>query len=98
MAQPLPDKYIFARLNYTGQVSYSVLYITKLYCDFRIELFPFDTQNCTMHFGSWSLLANQVHTDVTRPVGDLDNYQTHAGLAEFHLFLPTLLEILFKNK
>jgi len=80
MTQPLPDKYIFARLNYTGQVSYSILYLTKMYCDFRIEHFPFDTQNCTMHFGSWTLLANQVRIDIYRPVGDLDNYLDHPGL------------------
>ena len=80
MTQPLDDKFIFARLNYTGTVSYSILYIIRMYCDFKIAAFPFDTQNCTMHFGSWTLLSNQVRLDVVRTnVGDLENYNPHAG-------------------
>lgn len=89
------------QIEHDGTVLHSILVLVKLYCDFAIENFPFDTQTCTLHFGSWSLDADQVRFVLyslhfvlflqlllaASPVEDfVDGYIEHAG--EHELFRP----------
>lgn len=49
-----------AIVNYTGGVYWPAPAIFKTSCSLVITHFPFDEQTCTMKFGPWAYLGNEV--------------------------------------
>jgi hypothetical protein len=43
-----------------GRVTVELAQVVQMYCPFDIVLFPFDQQNCTMEFGSWTYSSDRV--------------------------------------
>uniref|UniRef100_A0A158P5T2 Neur_chan_LBD domain-containing protein n=1 Tax=Angiostrongylus cantonensis TaxID=6313 RepID=A0A158P5T2_ANGCA len=42
------------RVNYTGHVRYYIPFSSESLCKLDVKFFPFDTQQCTLLFGSWA--------------------------------------------
>nr|prf acetylcholine receptor alpha1b [Xenopus laevis] len=61
-------------LEYTGKITWTPPAIFKSYCEIIVTYFPFDQQNCSMKFGTWtydgSLLV--INQEPDRP--DLSNF------------------------
>ena len=86
----VPDIYLYntgkhhAELDYTHAVAYndgSVLWsrpgLIKSTCSFDLNLFPYDTQNCYLKFGSWSYDGSDLHLKVANPDIDISNYKNN---------------------
>lgn len=43
-----------AYVSNTGSVTYNFPTVAKSICRVNVKYFPFDTQNCSLQFGSWS--------------------------------------------
>jgi hypothetical protein len=43
-----------AQIRYDGIVKWNPPMIYKSYCSIDIEYYPFDRQNCTLKFGTWT--------------------------------------------
>ncbi|CAF1445431.1 unnamed protein product [Adineta steineri] len=71
-----------AYIRYDGTVKWNAPMIYKSYCSIDIQYYPYDTQNCTLKFGTWtysgSLVNLQFITDDQSPVidrgWDLEDY------------------------
>uniref|UniRef100_A0A914VNB8 Uncharacterized protein n=1 Tax=Plectus sambesii TaxID=2011161 RepID=A0A914VNB8_9BILA len=57
-ALPLEDTVAVVQSN--GRVAVELAQVVQMFCVFDIELFPFDKQNCTMEFGSWTYSLDRV--------------------------------------
>ncbi|XP_019613459.1 PREDICTED: neuronal acetylcholine receptor subunit alpha-4-like [Branchiostoma belcheri] len=63
-----------ATLFYNGTVVWTPAGIYKSYCYIDVTYFPFDRQNCSMKFGTWTYDATVVDMVPIEPVVDLSNF------------------------
>ncbi|KAF6773379.1 hypothetical protein AHF37_07596, partial [Paragonimus kellicotti] len=80
-------------MNYTGQVQWMPPGLFKSTCNIDILWFPFDRQNCTLKFGSWTYNGDQIDfrlkcINTSQPdcteVGPVDQSE-YLQNGEFHL-------------
>ncbi|RUS74599.1 hypothetical protein EGW08_017641 [Elysia chlorotica] len=57
-----------------GNVTWFSMFIFRSSCSINVRYFPFDAQNCTMHFASWSYDGYQLNLIRNTDRGDLSNY------------------------
>ena len=61
-----------------GNMLWSMPAIYKFSCSLELQRFPFDTQDCTMRFGSWSydntMLSLKPHGDTSTQIDVLDSF------------------------
>ena len=72
------------RLSYDGTLRWDPPIIYKSFCQIEIKWFPFDRQNCSMKFGSWTydgLNINLVHEHQKVFQGDIQVITEEDGLA-----------------
>uniref|UniRef100_A0A914WSC5 Uncharacterized protein n=1 Tax=Plectus sambesii TaxID=2011161 RepID=A0A914WSC5_9BILA len=64
---------LIAKIYKNGTVLVSIPQVIPFRCRFMIEYFPFDTQNCTLVYGSWALTKDEivVSTELNATVTDL---------------------------
>ncbi|CAF1428484.1 unnamed protein product [Adineta ricciae] len=67
-----------AVVQHTGDILYVPPGIFKSICPFDISSFPFDTQNCTLKFGSWTHDYSGINLTVESSKGQLDAYIKNA--------------------
>ncbi|KAK9393870.1 Neuronal acetylcholine receptor subunit alpha-3 [Crotalus adamanteus] len=63
-----------ALLNYTGNVTWMPPAIFKSACKIDVTYFPFDYQNCTMKFGSWTYDKAQIDLVLVGSTMNLKDY------------------------
>ncbi|XP_066492133.1 neuronal acetylcholine receptor subunit alpha-3 [Tiliqua scincoides] len=63
-----------ALLNYTGNVTWMPPAIFKSSCKIDVTYFPFDYQNCTMKFGSWSYEKDEIDLVLVGSTMNLKDY------------------------
>ncbi|XP_015685731.1 neuronal acetylcholine receptor subunit alpha-3 [Protobothrops mucrosquamatus] len=63
-----------ALLNYTGNVTWMPPAIFKSACKIDVTYFPFDYQNCTMKFGSWTYDRAQIDLVLVGSTMNLKDY------------------------
>ncbi|XP_062974674.1 acetylcholine receptor subunit alpha [Elgaria multicarinata webbii] len=61
-------------LNYTGHITWTPPAIFKSYCEIIVTHFPFDEQNCSMKFGTWTYDGTVVAIYPESDQPDLSNY------------------------
>ena len=57
-----------------GNVTWLSMWIFKSSCSMDVRYFPFDVQNCSMNFASWTFDAYRVNIRNNARDGDLSNY------------------------
>ncbi|CAF1412252.1 unnamed protein product [Rotaria sordida] len=77
-----------AVVQYDGNILYVPPILFKSICPFDIALFPFDTQYCTLKFGTWTYDDAGVNLTVESSKGQLDAY---VKSAEWDLEVPCFL-------
>lgn len=80
--QPLPDDMSLVVITSDGHVSSSVDQLLTVYCEFHIILYPFDTQNCTIHYEPWASTSKEVSLTARIPT-DLANYMPNNGKSKW---------------
>uniref|UniRef100_A0ABM5EXK0 Neuronal acetylcholine receptor subunit alpha-3 n=1 Tax=Pogona vitticeps TaxID=103695 RepID=A0ABM5EXK0_9SAUR len=63
-----------ALLNYTGNITWTPPAIFKSSCKIDVTYFPFDYQNCTMKFGSWSYEKAEIDLVLVGSTMNLKDY------------------------
>ncbi|KAJ7311231.1 hypothetical protein JRQ81_006843 [Phrynocephalus forsythii] len=63
-----------AMLNYTGNITWMPPAIFKSSCKIDVTYFPFDYQNCTMKFGSWSYEKAEIDLVLVGSAMNLKDY------------------------
>lgn len=71
--------YTHAVVQHTGDVFWSRPGLITSTCVFNLDLFPFDTQNCYLKFGSWVYNKDKLNLTQFNVSMDFDNYQQHDG-------------------
>ncbi|XP_055344195.1 acetylcholine receptor subunit alpha-like 1 [Paramacrobiotus metropolitanus] len=72
------------KVNYTGHIEWEPPVIYKSYCQIDVRYFPYDKQNCTLKFGSWTYDQTLVDLEPERDyVGDALRIQYGMDLSEF---------------
>lgn len=61
-------------LNYTGHIIWTPPAIFKSYCEIIVTYFPFDEQNCSMKFGTWTYDGTVVDIFPESEKPDLSNF------------------------
>ena len=92
MVQPIDDDRSFVIVNNGGNVRHSVDHVIKVYCDYSITMyillfekvykclrFPFDQQNCTIHYEPWHSTEKEVLLHVNEGKSDMSNYRASTG-------------------
>ncbi|ODM94120.1 Neuronal acetylcholine receptor subunit alpha-10 [Orchesella cincta] len=64
-------------VNADGNLTWLSTAIFKSSCQINVEYFPFDEQNCTMKFASWTYDGYQLNLVIQTEDGDLSNYVTN---------------------
>uniref|UniRef100_A0A914XK07 Neurotransmitter-gated ion-channel ligand-binding domain-containing protein n=1 Tax=Plectus sambesii TaxID=2011161 RepID=A0A914XK07_9BILA len=65
---------IYARVDFNGMVEVDLSKVISVRCPLDLISFPFDTQNCSLQFGSWGYQAHQL-THIVRNTFVLVNNQ-----------------------
>lgn len=63
-----------AVLSYTGEVNYLPPGMFKSTCPIKIDDFPFDEQNCSLKFGSWTHDEATINLKNKSDRAQLDSY------------------------
>ncbi|XP_053405084.1 neuronal acetylcholine receptor subunit alpha-10-like [Mercenaria mercenaria] len=63
-----------AYISSSGSVTYNFPTEAKSICRLNVRYFPFDTQECSLQFGSWSHHGNELDMVNRNEKGDLDYY------------------------
>nr|XP_040565965.1 neuronal acetylcholine receptor subunit alpha-7-like [Lepeophtheirus salmonis]XP_040565967.1 neuronal acetylcholine receptor subunit alpha-7-like [Lepeophtheirus salmonis] len=63
-------------LSNEGEIRYMPPGIIQSTCEIDITWFPFDEQNCTFKFGSWTHDGNRLNLSMMDSKGDLTNFET----------------------
>ncbi|EDO42054.1 predicted protein [Nematostella vectensis] len=64
-------------------------------CNINVRYFPFDSQNCSLKFGSWTYVGNRLTMTSTSDSADLSKYVNNG---EWHLLaMPAKLNRVFYN-
>lgn len=71
--------YTHAVVQHTGNVFWSRPGLITSTCVFNLDMFPFDTQNCYLKFGSWVYNKQTLNITQFNVSIDFDNYQEHDG-------------------
>ncbi|KAH9413635.1 Neurotransmitter-gated ion-channel transmembrane region [Dermatophagoides pteronyssinus] len=74
-----------AILHYDGLVTWNPPAIYKSSCNIDINYFPFDYQECTMKFGSWTYSGNEVDLIHLNEGNGTDLLEYGIDLSEFYL-------------
>ncbi|KAK5983526.1 hypothetical protein GCK32_001141, partial [Trichostrongylus colubriformis] len=61
LSQSMTDDRIFVIIDHTGFIRHSVDHVVKVFCKYKITMFPFDRQNCTVQYEPWQ----STHLEVT---------------------------------
>ncbi|KAE8580869.1 hypothetical protein XENTR_v10024578 [Xenopus tropicalis] len=61
-------------LEHTGKITWTPPAIFKSYCEIIVTHFPFDQQNCSMKFGTWTYDGTLVVINPDRDRPDLSNF------------------------
>ncbi|XP_061185601.1 neuronal acetylcholine receptor subunit alpha-10-like [Saccostrea echinata] len=69
-------------LTSQGNVTWLSMVIFKSSCSINVRYFPFDEQNCSMTFASWTYDGYQVNLVLNTHEGDISNYKSNS---EWHL-------------
>lgn len=70
----MEDDRSFVLLDHTGFIRHSVDHVLRVFCDYKITMFPFDRQNCTIHYEPWHSTQKEVFIEV-HPEPDVNNYR-----------------------
>ncbi|RCN28750.1 Neurotransmitter-gated ion-channel ligand binding domain protein [Ancylostoma caninum] len=73
-SQLMEDDRSFVLLDHTGFIRHSVDHVLRVFCDYKITMFPFDHQNCTIHYEPWHSTQKEVFIEV-HPEADINNYR-----------------------
>ncbi|WKY11201.1 hypothetical protein Q1695_003059 [Nippostrongylus brasiliensis] len=73
-AQSMTDDRSFVLLDHTGFIRHSVDHVVRVFCNYKISMFPFDRQNCTIHYEPWHSTYKEVFIEV-HPEADVRNYR-----------------------
>ncbi|KAL6741917.1 hypothetical protein Aduo_015124 [Ancylostoma duodenale] len=73
-SQLMEDDRSFVLLDHTGFIRHSVDHVLRVFCDYKITMFPFDHQNCTIHYEPWHSTQEEVFIEV-HPEADINNYR-----------------------
>ena len=65
-----------------GNVTWLSMVIFKSSCSINVRYFPFDEQNCSMTFASWTYDGYQINLVLNTHEGDISNYIPNS---EWHL-------------
>ena len=65
-----------------GNVTWLSMVIFRSSCSIDVRYFPFDEQNCTLEFASWTYDRSQINLD---KVGDAGDISTYINNSEWHL-------------
>lgn len=71
--------YSHAVVNNNGDIFWSRPGLITSTCTFDLALFPYDTQNCFLKFGSWVYSKNNLNLSQYSSSIDFDNYQENDG-------------------
>ncbi|KAL4227838.1 hypothetical protein ACF0H5_013275 [Mactra antiquata] len=63
-----------AYVSSTGSVTYNFPSVTKSICKVNVKYFPFDTQECSLQFGSWAHHGFDLDVVNKNPTGDIATY------------------------
>ena len=61
-------------IDFTGNVTWLSMSIFRSSCSIDVKYFPYDVQNCTMSFASWSYGIDQLNILIHSTEGDISNY------------------------
>jgi len=61
-------------IHYSGNVTWLSMAIFRSSCSIDVKYFPYDVQNCTMSFASWSHGIDQLNLLSHSNEGDVTNY------------------------
>ncbi|XP_064614604.1 neuronal acetylcholine receptor subunit alpha-10-like [Liolophura sinensis] len=70
-------------VTFSGNVTWLSMVIYKSSCSIDVKYFPFDEQNCTLEFASWTYDANAIKLVIVGDSGDISNYIPNS---EWNLF------------
>ncbi|KAK6055694.1 Neurotransmitter-gated ion-channel ligand binding domain protein, partial [Cooperia oncophora] len=73
-SQAMPDDRSFVLVDHTGFIRHSVAHVVRVFCGFKITMFPFDRQNCTVHYEPWHSSHLEVVIEV-HPEPDVNHYK-----------------------
>ena len=72
----------------SGYMLWSMPAVYKFSCSLQLEMFPFDTQDCVMRFGSWtydnSLLILKPYGDESTQIDVLDSLSFKWSLSDYY--------------